>query len=120
MARDAGLLEKKCVPCSGRTPPLPRAEARRLLAQLPAGWRIRNGKRLVKEYGFKDFKQAFEFVKRVGDLAEREFHHPDVFLAWGKVELAIWTHAAGGLTENDFILAAKADRLLDRSARAVR
>lgn len=115
MAANRSLLDRKCAPCSGRTPPLPRAEARRLLAELPAGWRIRKGKRLVKEYAFGDFRQAFEFVKRVSELAEREFHHPDIFLAWGKVELVIWTHAAGGLTENDFILAAKADRLLDRA-----
>ncbi len=88
-----------------------RAAARRLLVELPRGWRIRSGKRLEKDYLFPDFRRAFAFVRRVAALAEREYHHPDVFLAWGRVTLSVWTHAAGGLTENDFILAAKADRL---------
>ncbi len=81
-----------------------------MLKRIPQGWRIVRGKQLVKEYRFRDFREGFEFVRRVGALAEKEFHHPDIFLAWGRVRLVIWTHAAGGLTENDFILAAKADR----------
>ncbi len=112
--RRGSLLAKRCVPCSGRTRPMPRAEARRLLGELPPRWKIAAGKRLEKDYLFRDFRQAFAFVRRVSALAEREYHHPDVFLAWGRVKLSIWTHAADGLTENDFILAAKADRLFGR------
>lgn len=90
---------------------MPRAAARRRSRELPPGWKIVAGKRLEKDYLFPDFRRAFAFVRRVAALAEREYHHPDVFLAWGRVTLSVWTHAAGGLTENDFILAAKADRV---------
>lgn len=105
------LAARRCVPCSGRTSVLKGAALSRMRALLPAGWRIVGGRRLVKTYRFPDFREAFSFVKRVAALAEREFHHPDVFLAWGRVTLSIWTHAVGGLTENDFVLAAKSDAL---------
>ena len=106
------LANRECVPCRGGVPPLPAAEAEALVARLgPNGWRLVEGHHLEKEYGFPDFVSALAFVNRVGELAEREGHHPDVHLAWGRVRLEIWTHKIDGLTESDFVLAAKADRL---------
>lgn len=83
-------------------------------AQLPefAQWNVVDEHHLVRLYKFPDFKSALDFVNRVGALAEDQGHHPDIALAWGKVEITIWTHAVNGLTESDFILAAKIDRLL--------
>ena len=81
----------------------------RLLAQLD-GWHVVDGRRLEKSYRCKDFAQALEFVNRVGAIAETQRHHPEIALGWGKVTLDIWTHKIDGLTESDFILAAKCDR----------
>jgi 4a-hydroxytetrahydrobiopterin dehydratase len=103
------LANRHCVPCRGGTPPLPEAERRRLLAELGAGWTVEDGHHLRKEYKFPDFLTALAFVNRVGAVAESEGHHPDVELTWGRVAIKIWTHAIDGLTESDFILAAKAD-----------
>jgi 4a-hydroxytetrahydrobiopterin dehydratase len=103
------LAGKSCVPCRDGTPPLPDEEARRLLAQLD-GWSIENGHHLAKRWKFPDFAAALAYVNELGAIAEQEAHHPDITLGWGRVGVEIWTHAAGGLTENDFILAAKADR----------
>lgn len=105
------LTSKSCTPCKKGTPPLPATEAQKLLGQLK-GWRIADGKRLDKEYKFPNFRTALAFTNAVGEIAEEEGHHPDIQLGWGRVKLEIWTHAAGGLTENDFILAAKADEAL--------
>ncbi len=104
------LASKKCQPCQGGVPPLEGEALRRLHTQLGNGWRIVDGHHLEKEYVFPDFREALAFVNRVGELAEAEGHHPDVYLAWGRVRLQIWTHKIDGLTESDFILAAKADR----------
>ena len=82
-----------------------------LAGQLGGHWRIVEGHHLEKEYKFKDFREALAFTNRVGELAERIGHHPDIYLAWGKVRLTVWTHSSGGLTENDFIFAAKVDNL---------
>jgi len=107
------LASRSCVPCRGGVPPLPAAEIERLLAELgPNGWRAVEAHHLEKEYRFPDFAQALAFVDRVGAIAEQEGHHPDLFLAWGKVRITIWTHKIDGLTESDFVLAAKADRAL--------
>jgi 4a-hydroxytetrahydrobiopterin dehydratase len=107
------LASKTCVPCRGGIPPLEEAEARRLLAGTP-GWRLEeNGKRLVRRFELEDFKKAIEFVNRVADLAEEQGHHPDIAIHWNKVDLVLWTHKIGGLHENDFILAAKVNRLLE-------
>ena len=107
------LASRSCVPCRGGVPPLPAAEIERLLGELgPNGWRAVEGHHLEKEYRFPDFAQALGFVDRVGAIAEQEGHHPDLFLAWGKVRITIWTHKIDGLTESDFILAAKCDREL--------
>ena len=103
------LAAKKCVPCQGGVPALPAEEQQRLLGQLGEGWRVVDGHHLEREYRFDDFAQALAFTNRVGAVAEAEGHHPDIHLAWGKVRLTIWTHKIDGLTESDFILAAKAD-----------
>jgi 4a-hydroxytetrahydrobiopterin dehydratase len=104
-----GLADKKCAPCEGGTPPLPREEAERLLGELD-GWQlVKDGKELEKEYRFPDFRQALGFVNRLGEVAESEGHHPDLYLGWGKVKVNLSTHSVGGLSENDFIVAAKAD-----------
>jgi 4a-hydroxytetrahydrobiopterin dehydratase len=100
------------VPCRGGVPPLAGAELERLLAELgPNGWRAVDGHHLEKEYPFKDFVTALAFVNKVGEEAERQGHHPDLYLTWGKVRITIWTHKIDGLTESDFVLAARIDRL---------
>ncbi len=84
-----------------------------MLAGTPA-WKLEeNGTRLVRRFEFKDFKKAMEFVNRVAEIAEEQGHHPDIAIHWNKVDLVLWTHKNGGLHENDFILAAKVDRLLE-------
>jgi len=107
------LTSKTCVPCRGGVPPLTEEEARRLAEAVPAWALLENGKRLVRRFEFRDFKAAMEFVNRVAALAEEEGHHPDFEIHWNKVELTLWTHKIGGLHQNDFILAAKIDRLLE-------
>ena len=108
-ARSMGLTERDCVPCRGGVPPLEGAELERLRAELGGGWDVVAGHHLTKSYGFEDFAEALAFVNRVGAIAEAQGHHPDIYLAWGKARLDIWTHKIDGLTESDFILAAKAD-----------
>ncbi|MGB8010479.1 MAG: 4a-hydroxytetrahydrobiopterin dehydratase [Terriglobales bacterium] len=108
------LASRTCVPCRGGVPPLkgnPLTELHRQLAE-PARWNIVEEHHLVRTCKFPDFKSALAFVNRVGELAEQQGHHPDILLAWGKVEITLWTHAVEGLTESDFILAAKIDQLL--------
>ncbi len=100
----------QCVPCRGGVPPLAGEELSRLQAQLP-GWDVVDGHHLAKTFSFPDFRTALEFVNRVGAEAEAQGHHPDLFLSWGKVEVRIFTHKIDGLTESDFILAARIDRL---------
>jgi len=104
------LAAKHCQPCEGGTPPLKGAELDRLMGQLQS-WSLVDGKRIEKEYRFPDFRQALDFVNKLGEAAEQEGHHPDLYLTWGKVRVALSTHSVGGLSENDFILAAKADEL---------
>lgn len=105
------LADKSCVPCRGGVPPLAGEELARLQAELGADWRVRDGHQLEKEYRFPDFRAALAFVNAVGEVAEAQGHHPDLHLAWGRVGVQIWTHAIDGLTESDFVLAAKIDRL---------
>ncbi len=106
------MAEKECLPCKGGMPPLGGKALSDLSAQLGGGWKAVNGHHLEKEYKFKDFREALAFTNKVGALAEAQGHHPDIYLAWGKVKLTIWTHKIDGLTESDFVLAAKADALL--------
>jgi 4a-hydroxytetrahydrobiopterin dehydratase len=106
------LAEKECIPCRGGVPPLKGREITTLQEKLGGGWKIVGEHHLEKEYTFKNFREALDFTNRVGELAEAQGHHPDLYLAWGKVKLTIWTHKIDGLTESDFIFAAKADAAL--------
>lgn len=112
MSEETGknLAAKHCVPCRGGVPPLEGEALEKLKAQVP-GWQVVGGHHLLKRFDFPDFKTALAFVNRVGEVAEAEGHHPDLYLAWGKVEVKIWTHKIDGLTESDFILAAKIEEL---------
>jgi 4a-hydroxytetrahydrobiopterin dehydratase len=105
------LADKQCVPCKGGVPPLRGKELEKLQADLPK-WTVTNEHHLHREFCFPDFKQALEFVNRVGEIAENQGHHPDILLKWGKVEITLWTHKIDGLTESDFIMAAKIERLI--------
>lgn len=113
------LTESRCEPCRGGVPPLDDARIRTLAEQVPQ-WQVveRDGiKRLTREFGFENFRAALEFTARVGELAEREDHHPDIHLAWGRVRVEVWTHKIKGLHANDFIIAAKSDALYEAAAR---
>jgi len=108
----SALAEKECVPCKGGVPPLKGEELTRVANELNGGWQVVNQHHLEKEYKFKNFLEALDFTNKVGELAESQGHHPDIYLTWGQVKLSIWTHKIDGLTESDFVLAAKADKLL--------
>src|SRR5215472_10267335 len=96
------LADKQCVPCRGGTPPLKGDEAEKLRKSVPS-WSIINQHHIQREFKFPDFKQALDFVNRVGAVAEEQGHHPDILLTWGKAEITLWTHKVNGLTESDFI-----------------
>ena len=104
------LADKKCVPCRGGGPPLEGPALGRLLQNVPQ-WSVEKEHHIYREFRFPDFKKALDFVNRVGALAEDQGHHPDILLAWGKAVITLWTHKIDGLTESDFIMAAKIDRL---------
>lgn len=104
------LADKQCVPCRGGVPPLKGSVLAELQKQVQE-WTVVEEHHLVKTFKFPDFRKALEFTNRVGELAEEQGHHPDLLLAWGKVEVTLWTHAVNGLSESDFIMAAKIDRL---------
>lgn len=106
----AGLAEKNCVPCRGGVPPL-QGEALAALARELPEWQVVDEHHLRRSFKFRDFRSALDFVNCVGELAEQQGHHPDLFLVWGRVDVTTWTHKINGLTESDFILAAKIDRL---------
>jgi 4a-hydroxytetrahydrobiopterin dehydratase len=105
------LASRRCEPCRSGATPLAGAEIGDLVAQIDPAWQVVDGHHLRREFRFKDFAQALAFTNRVGELAEEQFHHPDIDLRWGRVALEIWTHKVGGLLEADFIFAAKCDRL---------
>ncbi len=107
------LASKQCVPCRGGVPPLEGDQIRELRDQLGEGWGVIAEHHLRKEFKLKDFAGALAYVNRIGEMAEQQGHHPDIYLAWGKVRVEVWTHKIDGLTESDFIFAAKADELLD-------
>lgn len=104
------LQEKHCIPCEQGTPPLSLQEANLLVQDVPA-WKLDQGK-LVLQVKFRDFREAMTFVNWVAEIAEEECHHPDIRVSYNRVTFELWTHAIGGLTENDFILAAKIEALL--------
>jgi len=103
------LAEEKCIPCSGGVPALKGKELSTLARELGGDWSVVDEHHLEKEWTFPDFAQALAFTNRIGAIAEAEGHHPDIFLAWGKVRVTIWTHKVDGLTRADFVLAAKID-----------
>jgi 4a-hydroxytetrahydrobiopterin dehydratase len=104
------LADKKCVPCRGGVPPL-KGKGLDALHKIVPKWSVVDEHHITRAFTFPDFKQALDFVNRVGALAEEQGHHPDILLAWGKAEITLWTHKINGLTESDFIMAAKIDRL---------
>ena len=106
------LASKTCVPCREGVPPLAGEELAKLSREVPQ-WKIVDGHHIVRSFAFPDFRQALAFVNKVGEIAEEQGHHPDIFLTWGKADVTTWTHKINGLTESDFILAAKIDRLLE-------
>ncbi len=103
------LAKKRCIPCQGGIPPLRGEDLRRLATQLGGGWQVVDEHHLEKEYRVRDFRQALQFVNQLGEIAEAEGHHPHILLSWGRVRVTIYTHKIDGLTESDFILAAKYD-----------
>lgn len=104
------LAEQTCVPCRGGVPPMEADEAERLLARLDDGWAVVETHHLERTFQFPDFAEALAFTNVIGDIAEAQGHHPDIHLSWGRVGVEIWTHKIDGLTESDFVLAAKFDR----------
>jgi 4a-hydroxytetrahydrobiopterin dehydratase len=105
------LARKSCEPCHGGTPRVQGAELREYRKELGDRWEIEDDRYLLASFSFPDFEQALGFTNRVGTLAEAEGHHPEICVTWGKVTVTIWTHAIDGLSENDFILAAKIEEL---------
>lgn len=105
------LAQKECAPCKGGVPPLTAEEQKPLLEQLD-GWESVNHHHLMKDFKFKNFKQAIDFVNRAGDIAEEQGHHPEITVGYGHAKVEIWTHKIDGLTESDFVLAAKYDELV--------
>lgn len=110
MERMEALADQKCVPCRGGVPALEPAQIAELRTQVPE-WDVVEDRKIRRSFPFPDFATALAFTNSVGDVAEEEGHHPDIYLAWGMVEILIWTHKIDGLTPSDFILAAKIDRL---------
>jgi 4a-hydroxytetrahydrobiopterin dehydratase len=107
------LADEKCVPCRGGTPPMEEDKAMALLRELNDGWKLNGEGHLERTYRFKNFRQAMAFASKVGERAEAEGHHPDLYIAWGKCRVEVWTHKIQGLTKSDFVFAAKADRALE-------
>jgi len=105
------LAARECIPCRGGVPALKGEELTPLIKQLGGNWNVVEEHHLAKEFTFPEFRSALDFTMRVGQLAEEQGHHPDIHLSWGRVVITIWTHKIDGLTESDFILAAKIDRI---------
>ena len=105
------LASKQCIPCRGGVPPVKGDELKALQEKLGGGWTVVDEHHLEKAYAFDDFRQALDFTVRVGEMAEEQDHHPDILLTWGRVTVTIWTHKIDGLTESDFVFAAKSDAL---------
>ena len=107
------LADQKCVPCRGGVPPLQESRVAELLGEIDAAWQLNAAGHLERTCAFPDFVSAMAFANLVAGVAEAEGHHPDLHISWGKCRVEIWTHKINGLTESDFYLAAKADRLLE-------
>ena len=106
------LANKECVPCKGGVPPLKGEDLQNLSKEISDDWNVVDEHHLEREYSFNDFKDALKYTNLVGEMAEAQGHHPDIYLAWGKVKIVVWTNKIDGLTESDFIFAAKSDSLL--------
>lgn len=106
-----GLTQKKCVPCEGNVPALEPREIEEFKKEISEEWKVVDNKKLYREFMFVSYRHTIDFVNMVADLAEEEGHHPDMHVYYGRVEIELSTHAINGLTENDFILAAKIDLL---------
>ena len=104
------LADRQWVPCRGGVPPLTAEEIQPLAAQVP-DWQVVEAHHLQRAFKFSDFRETLDFVNRIGELAEEQGHHPDICFGWGKADVSIWTHKIDGLTESDFVLAAKIDKL---------
>ena len=107
------LADKQCIPCRGGVPPVTSERAEQLLQELGNEWRLDEAGHLTREYSFSNFMGALDFANRVGAIAEEQAHHPDLYVAWGKCRVDIWTHKIDGLTESDFYLAAKVSRAFE-------
>ena len=107
----SSLSQKQCIPCTIGTPALKGERLRQFQAQISDEWKVVEEHHLEHEYKFMNFKEALEFTNKVGALAEQQSHHPDIFLAWGRVKITLFTHKINGLSESDFIMAAKIDEL---------
>jgi 4a-hydroxytetrahydrobiopterin dehydratase len=105
------LHQKKCIPCTEGTPPLKGPALEKLANELGSGWKVIDQHYLEKDFKFKNFREALAFTNKVGELAEQEGHHPDILLGWGRVKVTFWTHKIGGLSESDFIMAAKINQI---------
>lgn len=112
MSEQEDLSSKACVPCRGGVPPLTAEERAPLLEQVPE-WDVVDGHHLVRNFQFDDFQKALAFTNEAGRIAEEQGHHPEITVGWGHAEVAIWTHKIDGLTESDFILAAKFDKIFE-------
>lgn len=108
----SNLADRDCIPCRGGVPPLKGEALQTLLAQLGNDWRLVDEHHLEKEFKFKNFREALDFANRVGAVADQQNHHPDIHVGWGRTKVLIWTHKIDGLTESDFVFAAKADAAL--------
>ncbi len=109
------LTEKACGPCADAEAPFEPDEIREYIPEIDGDWEVVDNHHLERTFDFDDFEGALDFVNRVGALAEEENHHPDLYLTWGEARVKIWTHSVDGLTEADFVFAAKTDRLTDDS-----
>ena len=108
------LKENKCVACEGGVPKMTAEEISARVGEIP-GWQVVENHHLIREFKFKNFKEALVFVNQVGEIAESEGHHPDIELSWGRVKIKLFTHAIDGLFLNDFILAAKINKIFSNS-----
>lgn len=110
--KQMNLSDKKCAACEGGTPPLEAERVKEYMAELNGGWGVLDKKKIKKEFKFKNFKEAIIFVNKIAEIAESEGHHPDIHIFYNQVIIELWTHAVGGLSENDFIMASKIDKLI--------
>jgi len=105
------LSKKKCIPCEGGIPPLTEKEIANFLSLISKDWKVTSNSRISREFFFVSYRHTIDFVNKIADLAENEGHHPVMHVYFGSALIELWTHSINGLSENDFILAAKIDRL---------